>query len=147
VPAIKHGEGSSTPQNIDFPVFGYRVGVVFSTNVPRTVQQYFSNFDDSADTEACHCPCKNEGKAMLFMPFAVEPGTIAHECYHAVRRMLSYEDVGLYEVDDESRIDNETVAYHLGYLVKHVIAFQKIANKQRRDFLAKHKRTKKSRRR
>ena len=144
VPASKNRGGHSTPQNIDFPVFGYRIGVVFSTHVPLTMKEYFSNFEGTEeDTEACHCPFKNEGKALLFFPFTVAPGTIAHEAYHAVRRMLSYEGIGLYEAEDDDNLDNETVAYHLGYLVKEILKCQKVANKGRRAFLAKHKRTKK----
>ncbi len=132
-PSSKHGE--SLPQNIDFEVFGYRVGVVFSTHIRQTIKSYFKNYDDESDTHACHCPFKNEGRALIFLPFDAKPGTIAHEAYHAIRRMFEYEDIG-----DRDSFDNETVAYHLDFLVRRILKCQREARKQRTLWRDKHER-------
>ena len=56
--------------------------------------------------EATHFSSES-GSILAFHPFP-SPDTVAHECWHAVYRMLSNADADL---------DNETVAYFLGYLV------------------------------
>lgn len=52
--------------------------------------------------------------SLLILHEGCSPGIVAHECWHAIRRMLNNLDVGL---------ENETVAYHLGYLVNRVHNF------------------------
>lgn len=136
----KPGEGSSTVMDALFPVYGYRIGIVFADDVRRTVSYYFTNFDWKVeDGIAFHLPFKHESRAMIFLPFDADPNTIAHECYHGVRRLLQHLGVGLYEDAGVEQIDNECVAYHLGYLVGLVHKYQKSANKSKREWHAKHK--------
>jgi hypothetical protein len=135
----KPGEGSSSVMDIYFPVFGYRIGVVFADDVNRTAGYYFSGFEPEKGTYAFHFPFKGENRAMVFLPFKVDVNTIAHESYHAVRRMLQHVGVGLYETAELEQIDNETMSYHLGYVVGRIAVFQKAALKSRRDFHAKTK--------
>jgi len=134
--------GTSQIHNIDFPVFGYRVGVIFAEKVALACKYYFYNFDETTNADALHCPFEDECRALIFYPFHVTPDVIAHEAYHAVRRMLNYADIGLYEEDNEKKIDNETLAYHLGYLVREILKCQKISLKSRRDFYAKKRKQK-----
>ena len=136
----KPGEGSSTVMEIDFPIFGYRIGVVFADDVDRTAGYYFSNFVPDEGTYAFHFPFKGENKAMIFLPFKANINTIAHESYHAVRRMLQHLGIGLYEDAGTEQIDNEAVAYHLGYVVGLLDVFQVAANKSMKEFHAKAKR-------
>lgn len=131
------GKGSSTVMDIDFPVYGYRIGVLFADDVNETAGFYFTGFVPEKGTYAFHFPFKGENRAMIFLPFGTDINTIAHESYHAVRRMLEHIGIGLYEDAGIEQIDNEAVAYHLGYVVKRVVEFQKAALKSRKDFHAK----------
>ena len=51
-------------------------------------------------------------------------GTIAHECWHCVRQMLLHMGATL---------DNEVVAYHLGYVVNRVTDFKNAKKKRRKN--------------
>ena len=132
----KPGEGSSTVIDIDFPVFGYRIGVVFADDVNRTAGYYFSKFEPEKGTYAIHLPFTGENRAMIFLPFKADINTVTHEAYHAVRRMLEHIGIGLYETAGIEQLDNETVAYHLGYVVGRINAAQVAAIKSRREFHA-----------
>lgn len=103
-------------QFINFPVFGYSIGVVFSTDVIRSIYDYHKNQHDLSDTAAAHVGITGSGRSHLFFDFKAEPGIIAHESWHAVYRMFEYEGM---------KLDDEAVAYHLGYLVKEVLKAQK----------------------
>ena len=52
----------------------------------------------------------------LFFRYDASAEVIAHECWHAIHAMFAWAGVKDW--------DNETVAYHLGYLVGRVSAFQ-----------------------
>jgi hypothetical protein len=69
----------------------------------------------SRDAEAmCMHASGGNTCSMLILADNVSPGVIAHECWHAIYRMLTGLDVHL---------ENETVAYHLGYLVNETHTF------------------------
>lgn len=52
--------------------------------------------------------------SLLILHESCSPGIVAHESWHAIRRILTSLDVEL---------DNEAVAYHIGYLVNKVHVF------------------------
>lgn len=133
----KPGEGSSTIMDVNFPVFGYCIGVLFADDVNKTAGHYFKGFVPEEGTYAFHFPFKGENRSMIFLPFKADAGTIAHEAYHAVRRMLEHIGIGLYEDAGTTQLDNEGVAYHLGYLIQRIHVFQKASLKSRKEFHAK----------
>ena len=52
--------------------------------------------------------------SFVFLPYSASVGSIAHESWHVVRRMMEHAGVEL---------DNEAVAYHLGFLVNKIFRF------------------------
>lgn len=106
--------------NIQFAAMGhYDVHVEFSSNPQKALLKYpeTKNVEYGKDTQGIAIHCKDESRSFIFLPFHVSAGTIAHEAWHVIRRMMDYLGIEL---------DNEAVAYHLGYLVN------KIAEGQRR---------------
>lgn len=102
-----------------FGVWGnYTVHVILTDNIEQSFKKRFPGMHHGFDfTQAFHVIHKpSNGHSYLFFKRGDMPvGTIAHECWHAVHALLKHVDV------DE--FDNETVAYHLGYLVQQVVEF------------------------
>ncbi len=59
---------------------------------------------------------------LVFRP-NVDPGCVAHEAWHGVRHLL---------LDAGAILDNETVAYHIGYLVNQIHNIRKVMMKKRK---------------
>ena len=122
----------STPQQAYFDVWHYSVKIVFSTDINDSIKTQFpeeTKFNGTS-TDACHMfrSDEPEPESFLFFPFTANASTIGHECWHAVRRMLLFAGTDL---------ENETVAYHLGWLIGEVTKFQKIAKSKRKVFNGK----------
>ena len=98
---------------VRFPVFNYSVEIVFTGSVSES--HYYRTDEDSPD---CHEGQYTElaGGGILYIQKEASYGTLAHECWHAVHHMLARVGAGL---------DEEVVAYHLGYLVDKVLEFRK----------------------
>jgi hypothetical protein len=58
---------------------------------------------------------KGEGRSYIFLQHDSTEGTIAHECWHIVFRIMDWCGAGL---------DNEVVAYHLDHMVEKVYEFK-----------------------
>jgi hypothetical protein len=72
------------------------------------------DMDDNTNAIAVH---EDDGNfSFIFFPYDVSVGTIAHERWHVIRNMMKF--VGI-------ELDSETVAYHLGYMVNHIVKFIK----------------------
>ena len=134
---IKLG-GTAAPQSIYFPVYGYEVRVVVTTDILRATQLDFPGTDERFDditesTRAMHVPFKDRGIAYIYIPFDVGLGTIAHESYHAISRMMEY-----FEIKHEE----ENMAYHMGFLVLEVYERQRLGREAMRRYYANHPRRK-----
>lgn len=105
---------------VEFPVFcDYIMHIEITTNLKESMLKYEYTKDlgiDLTDTHAIAVHVEDTGVSMIFLPYNASVGTIAHESYHAVRRMLKY--VG-------AKMDNETVAHHLGYLTQKIFNFMR----------------------
>ena len=102
---------------VEFPVFmDYLVHVELTSDVLKSMKKYPQTKDipDDATTHAISIHVQDAPLSMVFLPYNVSVGTIAHESWHVVKRMMGYCDVDL---------DSETVAYHLGYLVNKIFQF------------------------
>jgi hypothetical protein len=110
----KHGDYE---RRINFHVFGYAVFVVFSTDMAKSIRARYDQLLVSDTFQAMHCREKGNPYSHLFFKIGdCSSGTVAHESWHVVRFMLN-EWSGC-------EIDNESVAYHLGYLVDGVCRFR-----------------------
>lgn len=104
---------------VEFPVFsGYLVHVEVSSDNKKAMAKYPQTKEISHDdiTDAMTVHVKNENLSFIFLKYNSSVGTIAHECWHAVNRMMGYMGIEL---------DSETVAYHLGYLTNEVFRFMR----------------------
>jgi|SRR5690348_16273695 len=102
---------------IEFPVFSYYiVHVEVTSDIKKTAAKYEQtrNIPDLENGDAWSIHPANENFSFIFLKPNPSVGTIAHECWHVVKRMMDYMGVEL---------DSETVAYHLGYLVDKVFRF------------------------
>jgi hypothetical protein len=94
-----------------FDAFNYRVHLIITQDIVASRKlrnNILGEFVYETTPYAIHCAVPDDALSYLFLPFDVGPGTIAHEAWHAVRRMLTF---------CCAELDNEVVAYHLGYLV------------------------------
>jgi hypothetical protein len=103
---------------IEFPVFNhYVVHVEIAKDLKKAMVKYPAAKPATNDLEDVRAIVVHKhDTSFSYMFFKPNPnvGTIAHECYHVVRRMLNY--VGCED-------DNEVTAYHLEYLVRKVTKF------------------------
>lgn len=108
--------------NISFPVFSdYIIKIIFTKDIPTSrdkradilgaLEKPMSKYVDGLHSyNDCH------PNGIIFLSRKATQGTIAHECSHAIWRMFNW--VG-------AQIENETFAYHLGYLVDELNKFKK----------------------
>ena len=126
----KHGDYE---KDIIFPVFvGYRIHVVFTDDLRKSRIARYGDEGLSEEAAAMHCIAKNGNAHLIFNTEKANPGILAHESWHAIRGMLEWAG---------AELDNEVVAYHLGYLFQHVFDFWLDIpgpNKVRKNF-KKHK--------
>jgi hypothetical protein len=99
-----------------FPALGhYVVHVEITSDIAKSLLKYPRTrkveMDETTNGLAVHT---NEGFSYIFLPYNASVGNIAHEAWHVVRQMMEY--LGI-------KIDNEAVAYHLGYLTNRVWDF------------------------
>lgn len=108
---------------VDFPVWNYSVHVILSSNIDLSKNALEKKLDHRVEVEnrkhiyqdgGVHLAYKGEPVGWMILGFDSPCSTVAHEAWHAVRRMFEYTGADL---------DSETVAYHLGYLVEQIIRF------------------------
>ena len=103
-------------KTVKFAVFNdYKVKIVLT----RDLDKALLSFKHTADVESggettggitVHVDC--ERLSYIFIPYGSSTGSMAHEAYHAVQRMLKNCSIEL---------KNEVVAYHLGYLMNEIV--------------------------
>ena len=110
---MKHGNERRT--HVKFPVFqNYDIEVVVAKDPHRARKVRNHKYGVFPDKFYAIHAYNNNGSAVLIFPPEVGVVVIAHECWHAVRAMMEWAGVSL---------DNECVAYHLGYLTQKVYDF------------------------
>jgi hypothetical protein len=106
----------SKPKNliVKFPVFsGFVVHVDRTDDMDEAISNHpiiadMTGGNDTADAVTIY---DGDMECYIFILPNADPGTIAHEAWHAIRHMML--KVGV-------ELDNEAVAYHLGYLVNRI---------------------------
>jgi hypothetical protein len=102
---------------ITFPVFdNYAVHIEKTSDIMKSMEKYpaTKHVEPGEHTEAITVHVADDPCSYIFLPHNAAVGTIAHEAWHVVRRMLEY--VG-------ADLENENVAYHLGFLVNRIFKF------------------------
>jgi hypothetical protein len=101
---------------IEFPAFHWTVEVVVTTYVLKYARHVgWSGDRDESTTHGINMFFPDDLTTVIVIPLNASAGTIAHEAWHSIHRMLVHLGAGL---------DNETVAYHLGYLVDGITQFK-----------------------
>jgi hypothetical protein len=105
-------------KTIIFPVFGrYRVSIIISTDKNRTKNRLVKKLNGAfheTDFEALHIWIGKENASYLLFQENAKVGTIVHECWHCIRKIMDWAG---------SDYDDEVVAYHLDYLTQEVYDF------------------------
>lgn len=110
----KHGDYERA---VKFHVYGFVVYVVFSDDLAKSVAPRYPAIKVASSYHALCCRTANSPEMHMFFKLGDAPaGAIAHESWHAVRYILDDWTGGC--------LDNEVVAYHLGYLVDVVTGFK-----------------------
>jgi len=111
----KHGDYERT---VCFPIWSdYEVKIVFCEDLGKARKARYGTSGASDNATALHTQSVNGTSHLFFIIGNCPTGVVAHECWHAIKAML-IEWAGV------SDLDNETVAYHLGYLVQKVADFR-----------------------
>lgn len=102
-----------------FPVFSnFTVYIVFTGDIQKSYTARYGtrNPPDTDNTEAL---LAHGGKCVhaFFQIGTCPSGTVAHEAYRAIRYMFD-------DFAGVRQMDNEIVAYHLGYLVQKINNFK-----------------------
>ena len=105
--------------HVEFPVFSdFIVHIEVTSDFKKSFSKYplTENIpeEECGSWEAMTAHDDEGSISFLFIKPDASVGTIAHESWHVIKRMLDTRGVDL---------DNETVAYHLGYLVDKVFQF------------------------
>ena len=115
---FKHKENV---HKITFTGFDYGVVLVLTNCVQTSVNARVTGYDSST-TRAAHLYNDNDEPISVIVLGANEnAGTVVHESWHAVRRMMKLR---------RAKLDNETVAYHLEYLVTEILDFKSKVKKE-----------------
>ena len=116
-------------ETIPLPHYHYRVYVVLTDNIYEATCKIKKvenikerSFYENAAALSLHMPDK--GATYLLFTAKSDIGDVAHECWHAVRYLLCD------HIDSD--LENENVAYHLGYLVLHTWDVLKHLRKKKR---------------
>ena len=107
-----------TGAKVTFDAFDYLVRVTFTDDVvaARVKIDSIVGKYPGGPAGAIHSWADDNPVSYLFLPYDARPSTIAHECWHVVRQMLRI---------CGAELENEVVAYHLGWLVGKVHDIQK----------------------
>jgi len=96
----------------------YSVKVIITDDVnnSRSGRSHFLGpWEELPTTGAVHSGT-HEGESYIFLPYEFRIDYIVHESFHAVSRIFEY--IG-------ASMEEELVAYFMGFLVKEISAFQK----------------------
>ena len=94
---------------VKIPALDYHIKVIVTDSVSE-YQHSLGICDHGSNPEASHLFGGSHDSMLVFHPFP-SPGTVSHEAWHAVRQMM---------LNAGAELDNELVAYHLGYIVEEV---------------------------
>jgi hypothetical protein len=102
---------------VDFSVWRYLINVVFTKNLQGAADELgLGNHGLNDNTEAAAIHEEESAVTHVLLHPDADEAAVAHESWHAIRRMLTY---------CGAETENETVAYHLGFLVGAITKMKK----------------------
>ena len=109
-------------KKVKFRVFNYTVEVVFTNYVFDYAKHIGGLVEHTSEghMEACTVSFPSTNRSVIVFQPDAPVGTVAHECWHAVRNMMHSIGAGL---------DDEVVAYHIDYLTQQAFDFQRASAK------------------
>lgn len=115
--------GSAEAQYVNFEIFGHSVAVYISDDIKALMAKNHPDAPRMSDAEAATYKYNSKAETEMYFSFAPDHGTIAHECLHAVWNIFEYHGV---------KVDEESTAYHLGYLIRETLKCLDLAREGRR---------------
>ncbi len=116
-------------KTISLQPFPNELRLIVTTDIPASEKKvrerhndYCTKIVSNARTGAISLHSKDLSIMHIIMPYRCDVGYIAHEVWHIVRSMLLYSGASL---------DNEVVAYYIGWLTREIIKFNFDATKIR----------------
>lgn len=115
-----------------FPVLSeYRVIIVLTDDIPASVM-YLADRDffnvpehqQLTDCLACHLHPGNRGHSYIVLKPKAHAGAIAHETWHMIYNLMKFTGIEL---------EDEFIAYHLGYAVQQIVQFQYEVQRRTQD--------------
>jgi hypothetical protein len=107
---LKQSRHKDYEKVIKFPIFShYKVHIIFSDDIRKSKKVRYGSDEFADGASAVHCHDSDGHSHCIYDIGKSCTGTIAHESWHAVWAMLKWAGV---------EIENEVVAYHLGYIVQ-----------------------------
>lgn len=121
---------------IDFPVFGYRHIIIYTNNITLSRKKINNKVgrpkhELGKNVDGLHSYHKADPDGFIFFTEESTIGTISHEIFHALWQMFKYYGC---------KLENETFAYHLGYMLDDILKFKSIidrANKFKNKIVCK----------
>lgn len=101
--------------HIDFPVFAdYRVNVIVTQDIEKCMKKRkdCAGIEFEGDEAAITVHDEDVPQSLIIFGKHTDIGTITHESWHALFNMFKH--MG-------AQLEEETVAYHLGYLVNEIV--------------------------
>lgn len=121
-------------KTIELTPFPYDLVLVVTTDIQASEQKVRQKHGDLCSklvsnerTGALSLYSPNSRFMHILMPFKCDIGYIAHEVWHIVRALL---------LQSGATLDNEVVAYYIGWLVREVTRFNFNKTKEREKLLA-----------
>lgn len=100
---------------VRFPVTAnYCVRIIVTDHIANSFEKRLGEGKIDGSTDGC-CYHDHKGTTWMFLSPKITAGTVAHESFHVMYELLDY--IG-------SKLENEIVAYHLGYLVDQIENFR-----------------------
>jgi hypothetical protein len=116
--------GHSNFFDTGFDVFGHKVSIMFCDDVKHTFSELHPD-SKTNDAEALIYMYDGSAKSEIFLNFDADVGSVVHEASHAVWNLFEYHGV---------KLDDESLAYHLGYLVREISGAQKQAQEAKTEY-------------
>lgn len=119
---------------IDIPVFNYRVIVVITNSISASRDARDELLGETSHklnkyVDGLHSYNEEEPDSYIFITPRTTNGVIAHEVFHVIWRVFEW--VG-------AKLDNETIAYHLSYIVDEIDEKRKMLRKTKKNSSAKN---------
>jgi hypothetical protein len=91
---------------INFPIFSYRITVVFTADIPRECKRLTS--EDPTPGTIALTVLNGDGFSHILLPHDACAESIAHESFHAIYHLMTRAG---------AQLEDEVIAYHLGHVV------------------------------